>query len=63
MGMARLLIESAFDLNTDIYYTHFTFDAGWITRTHQNFVFNPYLLHGDVWRLTQVDAAEARQKA
>ena len=62
MGMARHLVESAFDPNSDIYFTHLTFDAGFITRTHQNFVFNPYLLNGDVWRLTQAEGAADRQR-
>ena len=61
MGMARHLVESVFDANSDIYFTHLTYDAANITRYYTQFVYNPYLLNGDVWRLTRADGAVGRQ--
>lgn len=53
LGIASQLFASAFERDTMVYYTHLTYDAGKITQTRSNFIFNPYLLHGDLWRLKQ----------
>lgn len=53
MGMARMMYESLFDDDADVYITHWTREAAFLYEKNDNLVFNPYLLHGDIWKLLQ----------
>lgn len=56
MGIAACLVRAIFDEDVDeIFYTHHTRDMGFIAHRTDRFVFNPYLLHGDLWKLNDVD--------
>lgn len=48
LGIGRVLFNHAFE-NHRIFYTHATYDGGKITHKYRQFIFNPYLLNGDVW--------------
>lgn len=63
MGIARLLYESTFDKNIDLYYTHFTKEAAFLCHKYEQLIFNPYLLNGDLWRLTQPEGEADRRSA
>lgn len=61
MGIARLLYESVFDEGIDLYYTHHTKEAAFLMHKYEQLTFNPYLLNGDLWKLTQAGAEADRR--
>lgn len=60
MGIARMLYESLFNYTDDVFITHWTKEVNHLYDKHEGLVFNPYLLHGDIWKLTQQDEGDGR---
>jgi len=63
MGLGRLLFRSVFDENVDVYYTHHTKDAAFLSHKFDQMIFNPYLLNGDLWKLTQPEGEADRRSS
>lgn len=61
MGMAKMLYKSLFSMADDVYITHWTKEVNQLYDKHEGLVFNPYLLHGDIWKLMQQGGEAAPQ--
>jgi GNAT superfamily N-acetyltransferase len=46
LGIAKLLFNTLFKKDDEIFYTHLTYDGGFITHSKGNFNFNPYKFYG-----------------
>ena len=62
LGIARFLLEATFEGGDDLYFTHFTKDAGFILERFNGFIFNPYLLHDSIWTLQNAVTEDERHQ-
>lgn len=65
LGLAKHLYFSTFKPDQEVFFSHLSYDGGKIICKYHQFMFNPYLLHGDIWKsevLRLEETAEDQEK-
>lgn len=58
LGLAKHLYFSVFKPDQEVFFSHLSYDGGKIICKYQQFMFNPYLLNGEIWKAEQLRLEE-----